>query len=190
MNYDMTSRAWDLDGRTLRYTSISQGEYSVSADPDAVITTVLGSCVAACIRDPRTGVGGMNHFVLPRPPQHLAAGDPTRYGSYLMPRLIDELVAQGAHPNRLEAQVFGGGSPGAAYYNIGERNVDFALDYLARLNIPTRNVSRVGQSGCRLEYWPASGKTVHRPLSTPEAPRAPAIVLRRVMPLVLPPVAA
>ena len=29
------------------------------------ITTVLGSCVSACIRDRVAGVGGMNHFMLP-----------------------------------------------------------------------------------------------------------------------------
>ncbi len=40
------------------------GEYYVSADDEAIVT-VLGSCVAACIRDVRLGVGGLNHFMLP-----------------------------------------------------------------------------------------------------------------------------
>ena len=191
MKYDIRSRVWDLDGRTVHYTSIAQGEHSVSDDPDAVITTVLGSCVAACIRDPAAGIGGMNHFVLPEQPQGATGPyDKTRYGSYLMQRLVDDLLERGANPRRLEAQIFGGASPGSSYYNIGERNVAFALKFLADRGIATRDASRIGQSGCKLEYWPVSGKTVHSPLAMPPKPKPPLIKLRRIMPLVLPPVAA
>jgi hypothetical protein len=51
---------------TFNYQAVKvlPNEYYVTGD-DVMITTALGSCVAACIRDPQTGVGGMNHFMLP-----------------------------------------------------------------------------------------------------------------------------
>ena len=64
---------------------ILPGEFYVTCE-DEVIDTVLGSCVAACIRNPRLGIGGMNHFMLPRPTGfgndtwESVAGRATRYG--------------------------------------------------------------------------------------------------------------
>ncbi len=93
-----------------RRINIIQGEYKVSNDPNVVITTILGSCVAACIRDPAAGVGGMNHFLLPGSTEALAAGgDATRYGVHLMELLINGLLKQGARksawrPRFLEAR--------------------------------------------------------------------------------------
>ncbi|MFN6982262.1 MAG: chemotaxis protein CheD [Brevundimonas sp.] len=184
MRYDIRSRAWDHGGRPVSLTSISQGQYSISDDPDAVITTVLGSCVAACIRDPKRGVGGMNHFVLPEPPTPLSAqDDPSRYGSYLMQRLIDGLLEAGANPYRLEAMVFGGASPGGSFYNIGARNMAFAREFLADRGIAVVDSICGGRAGCKLEYWPASGKLVHTRLGKTEKPKPPRIKLRRVLPL-------
>lgn len=184
MRYDICSRAWDHGGRPVHVTSISQGQYSISDDPDAVITTVLGSCVAACIRDPKRGVGGMNHFVLPEPPTPLSAqNDPSRYGSYLMQRLIDDLLEDGANPYQLEAMVFGGASTGDSFYKIGARNSAFAREFLADRGIPVIESICGGRSGCKLEYWPAYGKLVHTPLGRTETPKPPRIQLRRVLPL-------
>ena len=44
---------------------VGQGEHHVTDDPSVMLTTILGSCVALCLRDPVTRVGGMNHFLLP-----------------------------------------------------------------------------------------------------------------------------
>ena len=49
---------------TLR-VHVGQGEHYVTSDPAIMLTTILGSCVAMCLRDPLAGVGGMNHFLLP-----------------------------------------------------------------------------------------------------------------------------
>ena len=86
---------------------IIQGEYKVVSDPDVVLTTILGSCVAACLRDPVSGVGGMNHFLLPGTGS-VTGGDATRYGVHLMELLINGLLKQGARRDRLEAKIFGG----------------------------------------------------------------------------------
>ena len=78
-----------------RRINIVQGEYKVSDDPAALISTLLGSCVAACIRDPVAGVGGMNHFLLPGEDARSHAHDAERYGDYLMELLINGIMKQG-----------------------------------------------------------------------------------------------
>jgi len=85
-------------------------EFFVTSD-DMVLTTVLGSCVSACIRDPGTGIGGMNHFMLPDDggDPNRDSSDAMRYGSYAMEVLINELIKSGARRSGLEAKVFGGG---------------------------------------------------------------------------------
>lgn len=86
--------------------TISQGQFAVSDDPDTVMTTVLGSCVAACIRDPVLGLGGMNHFVLPGPvTKVMSKSEAARYGCQLMELLVDGLLARGANVWRLEAKI-------------------------------------------------------------------------------------
>jgi len=55
----------NVSGRPGKRIHVVQGEHHISSDPDVMLTTILGSCVAVCMRDPKTGVGGMNHFLLP-----------------------------------------------------------------------------------------------------------------------------
>ena len=124
-NFSVVNR--DPLGKGRRF-SLGQGEYGVSDESDLALTTVLGSCVAACIHDPVAGVGGMNHFVLARRNRG-ASGDPARYGDHLMPLLIEGLLQAGAKLNRLEAQVFGGASPGNFVNSIGQDNLAFACGF-------------------------------------------------------------
>ena len=90
---------------------ILPGEYFVTGR-DMVLVTVLGSCVAACIRDRISGIGGMNHFMLPDSGgdrSNPLVGASMRYGSYAMEILINQLIKLGASRASLEAKVFGGG---------------------------------------------------------------------------------
>jgi chemotaxis protein CheD len=109
------------------------GEYYVT-DKDMLLVTVLGSCVAACIRDCYSGIGGMNHFMLPDGGGD--AGSPlnasARYGTYAMEILINQLLKLGARRCNLEAKVFGGGNvlDGLNVANVGQRNADFVLKFL------------------------------------------------------------
>ena len=109
------------------------GEYYVT-DKDMLLVTVLGSCVAACIRDCQSGIGGMNHFMLPEGGGD--AGSPlnasARYGTYAMEILINQLLKLGARRSNLEAKVFGGGNvlDGLTVANVGQRNADFVLKFL------------------------------------------------------------
>ena len=117
---------------------ILPGEYYVTRR-DMLLVTVLGSCVAACVRDKTNGIGGMNHFMLPDSQDTGATvSGSMRYGSYAMEVLINQLLKLGASRTNLEAKVFGGGNviAGMTQTNVGERNAKFVLDYLKTEKIP------------------------------------------------------
>lgn len=143
------------------------GEYYVTSE-DIVLTTVLGSCVSACIRDSTSCIGGMNHFMLPDEADS-ASGDAAgamRYGAYAMEVLLNELLKAGARRERLEAKVFGGGAVLAnmTLLNIGERNADFVLRYLQveRVRIAAQDLR--GKLPRRINFFPSTGRVTVRKL--------------------------
>lgn len=143
------------------------GEYYVTSR-DMLLTTVLGSCVSACLRDTTAGIGGMNHFMLPDDSDP-ASRDPAaamRYGAYAMEVLLNELIKTGARRERLEAKVFGGGAVLAnmTMLNIGERNADFVLRYLQLEQIRIAAHDLRGDLPRRINYFPASGRVTVRKL--------------------------
>ncbi|HSW14197.1 MAG TPA: chemoreceptor glutamine deamidase CheD [Solimonas sp.] len=141
------------------------GEYVATGD-DCILSTLLGSCVSACIRDPQAGVGGMNHFMLPD--ESGAAGESARYGGYAMEMLINELLKLGADRHRLEAKVFGGGAvlPSLTVSRVGERNAEFVLDYLKREQIPVVSQDLLDTCPRQVHFFPQSGKVMLRKLPT------------------------
>lgn len=159
-----------------RRVNIIQGEYKVVSDPNVVLTTILGSCVAACLRDPVAGVGGMNHFLLPGNAQSMASGgDATRYGVHLMELLINGLLKKGARRDRLEAKVFGGAKTIATFSNVGEQNAAFAMQFLRDEGIRVVGSSTGGEFGRKLEFWPISGRARQYPLTGAETQRTVAL---------------
>jgi chemotaxis protein CheD len=146
-------------------------EYYVTSS-DTVLSTVLGSCVAACLHDREAGVAGMNHFMLPdegeagpgAPRRH--ATESMRYGAYAMDVLIRELVRVGARRERLQAKVFGGGAVLAnmTTLNIGDRNADFVLRYLRDERIEIAAQDLRGPHARRVCFLPSTGKAIVRKL--------------------------
>jgi chemotaxis protein CheD len=132
-----------------------------------MITTVLGSCVAACVHDPVSNLGGMNHFMLPDGDLHSPASASMRYGAYAMDVLIEELLKAGAARERLQAKVFGGAAVLAnmPHMNIGERNAAFVLKYLALEGIPVAAQDLGGNSPRRINYFPRDGQVQMRKLT-------------------------
>jgi chemotaxis protein CheD len=152
-----------------RRVHVIQGEYKVSNDPDVVLSTILGSCVAACMRDPVAGVGGMNHFLLPGNGASPASGsEASRYGVNLMELLINGLLKAGARRDRLEAKIIGGAKTIATFSNIGEQNAIFAEKFLKDEGIKIVGINVGGDNGRKLEYWPVSGRARQIPLTGAE----------------------
>lgn len=156
--------------------NIVQGEFHVSNDKALSITTLLGSCVAACIHDPAAQVGGMNHFLLPGN----EASTPlfSRHGVHLMELLINGLLKKGAVRHRLEAKLFGGARTMQGLGDIGTTNAKFAQDFLRREGIAITGGSLGGETGRRIQFWPASGRVMQKlvraveekPIAEPIAP--------------------
>ena len=146
---------------------ILPGEYYVTAR-DMVLVTVLGSCVSACVRDPRTGIGGMNHFMLPESggDAHDMLSSSARYGSYAMEVLINQLVKLGASRTRLEAKVFGGASVlrGFTTVQVGALNSEFVLGYLKTERIRVVAEDLQGLYPRKVYFFPASGRVMVRKL--------------------------
>jgi chemotaxis protein CheD len=155
---------WDAHFRN-DAVKVLPGEFFVY-DEDLLITTTLGSCIAACIWDRERRIGGMNHFMLPE-----GAGDSGRYGSYAMELLINELIKKGATRLTLEAKIFGGGAVigGMSSINVGERNTQFVIDYLntERIPIVSRDVLEIYPR--KVCFLPASGKAMVKRLAPTHA---------------------
>ncbi len=158
-------RGWDRHNE--RWSArILPGEYFVTRS-DEVITTVLGSCISACVRDPVLRVGGMNHFMLPEDITNgssswldPAVGLATRYGSFAMESLINDLLKLGARRERLEVKLTGGGRILASMTDVGARNIEFARNWL-QLEGLTVAGEDVGESHPRrVQYFPTSGRVL------------------------------
>lgn len=123
-------RYWDKHQNC--YTAkILPGEYYVTRH-DECVTTVLGSCVSACIRDTRLGIGGMNHFMLPmhKGDELTVVSDAARYGNFAMEHLINDIIRNGGQRKNLEFKLFGGGRVMNAMMDVGKKNIQFVLDYI------------------------------------------------------------
>lgn len=126
-NWDHRSNRWSV--------KLGPGDCYVTAHEELLVT-VLGSCVSACIRDASAGVGGMNHFMLPRPPAgesdqwHGISGSATRYGTASMEHLINAILKSGGRRERLEVKLFGGGRVLAGITDVGRQNIEFAREFV------------------------------------------------------------
>ena len=142
--------------------NIIQGEQYVDDDPCTVLTTILGSCIAACIWDAALGLGGMNHFLLPgqtADARHSAtAMDAMRQGVHAMELLVNGLLRRGAARQRLQGKLFGGARMIKGLTDIGELNAKFAEEFLAAEGIALMGGSLRGEQGRRIQFWPATGR--------------------------------
>lgn len=160
---------FDVSAGTRRYIDpgtkrnmvrIGPGTYFVSSGDDEVLTAVLGSCVGVCVRDPKSGIGGMNHFMLPVQPAHEARPDNVdlRCGAHAMEVLLNEVLATGCPRNRMEVKVFGGADLVGASRPVGTLNAQFAMDYLDCEGMPVTAHDIGGTEPRRVEFFPISGR--------------------------------
>ena len=159
--FENIKRAWHSTYEAVA-ARLLPGEYFVTMHDEAVYT-VLGSCISACIRDRVSGIGGMNHFMLPASasPDSWKAADnslSTRYGNVAMEHLINNILKNGGKRQNLEAKIFGGGRIIANMTDVGSRNIAFARDYLETEGLKITSED-VGDTFPRtVVYFPATGK--------------------------------
>lgn len=132
------------------------GELCVTRE-DVVLTTVLGSCVSACLHDTARGIGGINHFMLP----YALRGDDAasaRYGVYALECLVNQVLGTAGSRDRLEAKVFGGGRVIDGGSDIGMRNIELVREFLASEGIAIVSEDLGDQVARRIRYWPRTGR--------------------------------
>ncbi|MCK5831307.1 MAG: chemoreceptor glutamine deamidase CheD [Methylococcales bacterium] len=161
--FESIKRHWDA-GNNIVSARILPGEYYVTIK-DEMITTVLGSCISACIRDKKAGIGGMNHFMLPETnkqklnvgEEHVV-GNATRYGNYAMEHLINAILANGGKRKNLEVKLFGGGKILPTLGDVGKNNIDFAMEYIdtEALKLVSHNLGDIYPR--KIIYFPKTGK--------------------------------
>jgi chemotaxis protein CheD len=161
--FDHVNRYLDRDHGIIA-AKILPGEYYVTLENE-LITTVLGSCISACVRDKELGIGGMNHFMLPettaekmKQGSDAMIGNATRYGNYAMEHLINTILTNGGKRKNLEVKVFGGGKIIPTLSDVGEKNVQFVLDYIDQegLTLLSKDLGDIYPR--KVIYFPQTGK--------------------------------
>ena len=141
---------------------IHPGEYFATRE-DTIISTVLGSCVAVALYDPKNRFAGMNHFMLPgRLGNQLAGSETGKYGIFAMEFLVNEMLKLGAKKGDLIAKVFGGGHVLRNSVDNGgsipSSNVTFAFEYLKTEGIKVRSSDVGGTIARKIFLEPESFK--------------------------------
>ncbi|WP_265943625.1 chemotaxis protein CheD [Dechloromonas sp. A34] len=148
--------------------SINPGTWAVESERP--LSTLLGSCVAVCLVDSQTRIGGLNHFMLPNLRRNGNAPlDALLFGSHAMEALLDALLQRGARKERLQAKAFGGGTiidSGGESPSIGLRNAEFAKEWLARQGIPLLAADFLGPWSRKVLFLPITGEVFCRRLVT------------------------
>ncbi|MGB3462526.1 chemoreceptor glutamine deamidase CheD [Rhodanobacter lindaniclasticus] len=159
--FEHLRRFWD-PAQGCMTVKVLPGEFYVSGEEE-MLSTVLGSCVSACIHDVRRGIGGMNHFMLPEPVGERdswssTVGRAARYGSDAMEQLINAILKAGGQRADLRVKVFGGGRVLARMSDVGQRNIDFVRRYIAAENLELV-ASDLGDVFPRqVQFFPNSGR--------------------------------
>src|SRR5262245_35557757 len=146
-----------------RRVNLVQGEFHVTDEQDVMLTTLLGSCVSACMRDPVARVGGMNHFLLPD--GDASQGEMLRYGVHAMELLVNAILQRGGQRARLEVTLFGGAQLTENLTDLGGKNADFAEEFVRRENIAHKGGSLRGKHPRRIQFWPSTGRVRQQLLS-------------------------
>lgn len=163
-------RYWDQEHHTFT-ARLLPGEYYVTRHAE-VVTTVLGSCVSACVRDVRLCVGGMNHFMLPLDGSNgesawgSAVSAATRYGNVAMERLINDILKLGGRRQDLEIKLVGGGKVlSDMSTDIGARNIEFVREYMREEGFHVAGEDLGDNHPRRVVYFPQTGRMRVRKLT-------------------------
>jgi chemotaxis protein CheD len=142
-------------------TTVHQGDCLVGGEQDVTFSTILGSCIAACIRDVEARVGGMNHFLLAEPSGSAKDryGASARYGAFAMEQLINKVLNRGSgRKANLEIKVFGGGLINSALTDVGAKNIEFVRQFLADEGYALAGEDVGGAFARRVMFKPHTGR--------------------------------
>jgi chemotaxis protein CheD len=155
-------------------TTVHQGDCLVSDDQDITFSTVLGSCIAACVRDKTRHIGGMNHFLLATQSGSSkdTYGESARYGAFAMEQLINMVLSRGSGQKaNLEFKIFGGGNIHAGMNDVGMKNIEFVRRFLSNEGYGIASEDMGGNFARRVMYKPESGRAFVKRLDSSDSAR-------------------
>jgi chemotaxis protein CheD len=150
-------------------TAIHQGDCLVSDAEDVTFSTILGSCVSACVRDTVAGVGGMNHFLLAEQSDSFKEkfGATSRYGAFAMEQLINSVLSKGTGKKaNLEIKIFGGGIISSRMHDVGAKNIAFVKNFLREEGYSIASEDVGGTWARRVMYKPSTGRALIKRLDS------------------------
>ncbi len=136
-----------------------------ASDRPTVISTILGSCVAVCLFDPWTRIGGMNHIFLPGKADLKEFSMPSRFGINAMELLINRIINLGGKRNRFSAKVFGGAHLLSAISDengVGRKNSEFTREFLRIEKIRIISSDLGGNEGRKIYFHTDTGEVFLR----------------------------
>lgn len=155
-------------------TTVHQGDCLVSSEPQATFSTILGSCISACVRDTAARIGGMNHFLLASQSGSSKDrfGESARYGAFAMERLINMVLSKGTgRKANLEFKVFGGGNIHPGMNDVGLKNIEFVREFLANEGYALSSQDMGGTFARRVMFQPHSGRAFVKRLDSTDNAR-------------------
>ena len=176
LGYEHIKRYWDVRHQSI-VAKVLPGEFYVTKHSE-VLTTVVGSCVSACIYDPSIGLGGMNHFMLPTgkiPPdrwENTAVSAANRYGNYAMEHVINDILKYGGRRERLQVKLFGGGQIISSMAAVGQQNIEFVRHYVLNEGLHLVASDLGDMYPRKLLFYPKKGLVRVKKLRGPDSDKA------------------
>lgn len=155
-------------------TTVHQGDCLVSSERDITFSTVLGSCVSACVRDRTCHIGGMNHFLLASQSgsSRDTFGESARYGAFAMEQLINMVLSRGSGKKaNLDFKIFGGGNIHAGMHDVGLKNIEFVRQFLFDEGYDIASEDMGGNFARRVMFQPESGRAFVKRLDSSDSAR-------------------
>jgi chemotaxis protein CheD len=132
---------------------LNPGDVAIGTRDDR-LETLLGSCIAIVLTDPRRTVGVMCHIMHARSAPATERGNGA-FADVALERMYTLLRARGITPSLCEAYVYGGGNMFPRVFrntHVGECNATWALDALAHAGVKVLLCDTGGQVYRRLGW--------------------------------------
>jgi chemotaxis protein CheD len=140
-----------------RIIQVLGGQCVAAAEGDLMFTTILGSCVSACLYDHRNGICGMNHFLLPQA-GYLQPRSREKFGDTSMASLLRDMLSLVASQAHITARLYGGKRTFLTGTDIGAANGQLALDFLQDNNIAVTDTDLGGDVTRWVRFYRSTGR--------------------------------
>lgn len=153
---------------------VGMADWKICSGDDGLTTLGLGSCVGVAVRDPKTGIGGLAHVMLPDSRETANNTNRSKFADTCIADMITEMVKKGADINKMTAKIAGGaqmfafGSAKSDMVRVGERNVEACKKKLKELKIGLIAEDTGESYGRTVIFYPADGKYVIRAVGKAE----------------------